>query len=240
MTDTWAKLAAPFPASELDWRVGQKSKAGTSATLFAYLTARAVMDRLDDVVGPDCWRDSYTPVLKGGDVVGYFCTLELFVEGNGWVGKADVADLTDMEALKGGVSSALKRAAVKWGLGRYLYGLDNRRYYPIVKGYGKDDVPHVYCAIGEGKGGEAGHILIPKLPDWALPPAHQGPTARDRMIERIELLEEAIGEVKTRLLRAGQGIVCAELRMVGEQTLIAYGKALKAEAERTREPGEEG
>ena len=230
MTDTWAKLAAPFPASELDWRVGQKSKAGTSATLFAYLTARAVMDRLDDVVGPDCWRDSYTPVLKGGDVVGYFCTLELFVEGNGWVGKADVADLTDMEALKGGVSSALKRAAVKWGLGRYLYGLDSRRYYPIVKGYGKDDVPHVYCAIGEGKGGEAGHILIPKLPDWALP---------DDMLAvhaRITLLEEAIGPARTLATRKRAGFDTAPPK--GRADSIAYGKALKAEAERTREPGD--
>ena len=37
--------------------------------------------------------------------------------------KADGAGQTDMEAEKGALSDALKRAAVRWGIGRYLYDL---------------------------------------------------------------------------------------------------------------------
>lgn len=42
-----------------------------------------------------------------------------------WVTKADGAGDSDVEAEKGAISDALKRAAVKWGIGRYLYDLGN-------------------------------------------------------------------------------------------------------------------
>jgi hypothetical protein len=157
-------LAQPFPADEIEWRVGQKSKDGKKATVLAYLTSRAVQNRLDEVVGPARWRDSYTPVMEGAKTIGYLCTLELEVGEGRWVGKTDVSDLTDIEALKGGISGALKRAAVKWGIGRYLYGLE-ARYLPIQEGYGPDGA--VYVPLGD-KG--PGHIVPPKLPEWALPP----------------------------------------------------------------------
>jgi hypothetical protein len=40
-----------------------------------------------------------------------------------WLWKADGAGDTDVEAEKGALSDAFKRAAVRWGVGRYLYGL---------------------------------------------------------------------------------------------------------------------
>lgn len=156
-------LAAPFPPEELEWRVGNKSKDQTKATLLVYLTSRAVQQRLDDVVGPAGWRDSYTPVLEGAKTIGYLCTLELEVAPGVWVGKTDVSDVSDVEPLKGGVSGALKRAAVKWGIGRYLYDLGSK-YQPIREGYGPDNA--VYCPLADKK---PGHILPPALPAWALP-----------------------------------------------------------------------
>jgi len=42
-----------------------------------------------------------------------------------WIWKADGAGDTDVEAEKGAISDAFKRAAVKWGVGRYLYDLDS-------------------------------------------------------------------------------------------------------------------
>jgi hypothetical protein len=169
----FAALAAPFETTEIEWRVGNRSKAGDKATLLCYLTSRAVQTRLDEVVGPDRWRDSYTPVLEGPKTIGYLCTLEIEVREGQWVGKVDGSDLTDVEALKGGISGALKRAAVKWGVGRYLYGLDSR-YHPIVKGYGPDEA--IYCPLGDKS---PGHILPPKLPDWALPKAKRKPRKGD-------------------------------------------------------------
>ena len=46
----------------------------------------------------------------------------LMAAGNEWVEKQDVSEIADQKnGFKGGVSDALKRAAVKWGIGRYLY-----------------------------------------------------------------------------------------------------------------------
>ncbi|MCP5002531.1 MAG: hypothetical protein GY941_01065, partial [Planctomycetes bacterium] len=44
--------------------------------------------------------------------------------GDEWVTKSDGAGDTKVEAEKGSISDAFKRAAVKWGIGRYLYSLD--------------------------------------------------------------------------------------------------------------------
>jgi hypothetical protein len=43
--------------------------------------------------------------------------------GDEWVWKADGAGDSDIEAEKGALSDAFKRAAVRWGIGRYLYKL---------------------------------------------------------------------------------------------------------------------
>ena len=42
-----------------------------------------------------------------------------------WVTKWDGAENTDIEAMKGGLSGSMKRAAVQWGIGRYLYKLES-------------------------------------------------------------------------------------------------------------------
>lgn len=110
------KLGAYFPASDVKWRPGSTNREKTSALALAYLTARAVMDRLDDVCGPGGWKDEYTNLEKGG----MLCRLSLRINGE-WVWKEDAAEATDIEPVKGAVSDALKRAAVKWGIGRYLY-----------------------------------------------------------------------------------------------------------------------
>jgi hypothetical protein len=38
-----------------------------------------------------------------------------------WISRCDGADDTNIEGAKGGLSDAFKRAAVKFGIGRYLY-----------------------------------------------------------------------------------------------------------------------
>jgi len=38
-----------------------------------------------------------------------------------WVTKSDGADDSSIESAKGGISDSLKRAAVQYGIGRYLY-----------------------------------------------------------------------------------------------------------------------
>lgn len=205
MTIDFEALAAPFEPTDLDWRVGNKSKKGDKATLLVYLTSRAVMNRLDEVVGPAGWRDAYTPLFEGGKIVGYLCELSVQVEPGVWVSKVDGADNTDMEAIKGGLSSALKRAAVKFGIGRYLYDVGSR-FLPILAGYGPDETS-VPCTLGpppprgQKDDNPPGHVMIPRLDAKFLPkPKTKGkkgaidatPSAEDQALaDRIAAEKEA-------------------------------------------------
>ena len=73
------------------------------------------MDRLDAIFGIAGWQVAY-------DFVGnrMICNIACKINED-WVSKSDGADDTQIESEKGGISSALKRAGVLWGIGRYLY-----------------------------------------------------------------------------------------------------------------------
>lgn len=122
MAIDWKKLADFFPASEIKWKA--QSVKGNRCLAIAYLTSRVVMDRLDEVVGCENWRDDYT-VLPNGSVV---CRLEVF-DGTQWIYKTDVGSPSeqpdDGDRMKAAFSDALKRAAVKFGIGRYLAKFTN-------------------------------------------------------------------------------------------------------------------
>lgn len=140
------KLQKPFMPEEIEWRAGATNADKTKALALAYITSRAVMNRLDETVGIENWKDTYE---KGPDG-GVLCGLSIRV-GNEWVTKYDGAENTDFEGVKGGLSDALKRAAVKWGIGRYLYQLDG-----------------VWVAC-EQRGKSVILKQNPSLPAWALP-----------------------------------------------------------------------
>ena len=115
-------LSVEFPRDAVHWRPQGKplSKDGRNPVCMAlaYIDARDVMDRLDEVCGPDRWQTEFTETAKGRVI----CRIGILTE-NGWVWKGDGAGDTDVEGEKGGISDALKRAAVSWGIGRYLYRL---------------------------------------------------------------------------------------------------------------------
>lgn len=115
-----AALSSSFGDEEVKWRVGARNKAKTKCLPLAYIDSRAVQNRLDDVVGPGNWETSYRPVsitLDNGDrVTGIECTLTVF-----GVSRADIGHESSTDPIKGAYSDALKRAAVHFGVGRYLY-----------------------------------------------------------------------------------------------------------------------
>lgn len=100
------------------WRVQSFSKFKPQATCVAYIDARDAMCLLDEVVGPENWQDDYREMPSGKLVagVGIKC-------GSEWVWKWDTGTESNMEAEKGQMSDAFKRACVKWGIGRFLYSL---------------------------------------------------------------------------------------------------------------------
>lgn len=124
-----AQLKEPFPADRVSWRVGSTNGEKTRGMALAYIDARDVQDRLDTVCGPDNWQCRYA--LLGATTV---CEVGIKV-GADWVWKADGAGATDFEGEKGALSDAFKRAAVKWGIGRYLYDVDAP--WVAIEGSGK-------------------------------------------------------------------------------------------------------
>lgn len=119
MLDKFAALAEPFKPEQVSWRVGSANKEKTKCLALAYIDARDVMERLDSVMGPENWQDRYE--VHGGKTI---CYLSLRINGE-WITKADAAGDSAVEAEKGAISDAFKRAAVKFGIGRYLYDLGN-------------------------------------------------------------------------------------------------------------------
>jgi len=146
-----SKLAEPFPADAIGWK--PQSVAGNRALAVAYVDARDVMDRLDAVVGIDGWQDTYE-TLADGTVV---CSLSVKV-GEVWLRKCDVGGQSDQKDAgdkhKSAFSDALKRAAVKYGIGRYIYRL-----------------PLVWCDYDPQK---KQLTKTPTLPEWALPAKPKG------------------------------------------------------------------
>lgn len=118
--DIFHQLKRPFPLASIHWRVGATNGDKTSAIALAYIDARDVMQRLDDVVGPGGWQCRY-PLADSGLLI---CEIGIRL-GDDWVFKANGAGDTAVEAEKGKASDAFKRAAVLWGVGRYLYALPN-------------------------------------------------------------------------------------------------------------------
>lgn len=134
-------LAKPFTADEIDWRVGSTTKTKEKGQALAYIDARAVMDRFDAVMGVN-WKCEYPTIQRlaagmgeeDGDEQGrrkkprskslVVCRISLRF-GDEWIWREDGAGDSAVEAEKGALSDALKRAAVRWGVGRFLYAMPN-------------------------------------------------------------------------------------------------------------------
>lgn len=116
------RLADPFDPRFLKLKPQCVGKDKATALAVVYYDARLVMDRLDAVLGVDGWQDDYE-VLADGSVV---CRLRLRIGGE-WVTRTDVGGQSEQpdggDRLKAAFSEALKRAAVKFGVGRYVYAI---------------------------------------------------------------------------------------------------------------------
>jgi hypothetical protein len=167
------KLSEPFPADDIEWRVSRAGmgKQGVYCHCLAYITARAIQSRLDKVCGPENWRNE-TPEVKElrPGVVAMLCGISIRIEGE-WVTKWDVAEPTNIEPAKGGFSGAMKRAGAQWGIGRYLYHLDET-FAEVADTGGRG---WNWAQLPEKHGGATYYWKPPTLPAWALPkePEHE-------------------------------------------------------------------
>lgn len=199
-----AKLAAPFAAGVVKWKA--QAVKGNRALAVAYIDARDVEDRLNDVLGIDGWDDKYTPAPDGC----FLCELSLTI-GERVVTRSDLgapAECPDKgDKAKGAVSDALKRAAIKFGVGRYVYKLEPvwTDYDPAAKKLTKP----------------------PALPDWALPkpgdpkpeavepappPARTMPKPGADFVQRIKTFDEEMAREGL----CNTGAVFLQLRKAGD------------------------
>lgn len=124
-----SELAAPFSAADVDWRIQHTTQDKARGLVVPYVKSRAIQSRLDDVVGPYNWKAEYKPwhpvARSNQTTASQLCGISVYCEDRKeWIQKWDGAENTDIEPVKGGISDSFKRAAVLWGIGRYLYGLD--------------------------------------------------------------------------------------------------------------------
>lgn len=164
------KLGDFFDAADVEWRA---QRSGYNARtkkpwvmVMPFITNRGVMARLDEVCGPAGWRNEYKD--SPGITKGVLCGISILVDGE-WITKWDGADQTSMEAVKGGLSNSMKRAAVQWGIGRYLYMMETQ--YVEVKEKGQHYI--------SSKRGETpvfkGYWTDPDLPKWAVQGSKEEP-----------------------------------------------------------------
>ncbi len=168
-------LKAPFNPTLISWRCGATNGDKTKGIALAYLNARDVMERLDEVCSVAGWQARY-PFIGCCDI-GIRIQKSGFISGESvyeWVWKSNGAGQSDIEAEKGQYSDAFKRAAVLWGVGRYLYDLPNTWYQ--IESYGKS---YRFTKEAESK-------MTQFLHDWQYNRTWEKPNDRKQFLEAID------------------------------------------------------
>ncbi len=187
----FADLKKPFPPEDIRWRISRAGYSGKDkkkiwCRVLAYVTSRATQERLDEVCGPEKWRNEYAEGPGGG----VLCGLSIKV-GDEWVTKWDGADNTKFEAVKGGLSGAQKRAGYQWGIARYLYNLEEDFGFVLTNGEHS----------GSFKDKDTGKEIFfkynpPDLPKWALPEGYKPDENKETFEElKKELVKTTTEEV---------------------------------------------
>lgn len=163
----------PIKPEQIRWRVGSTSKDKSKGMLLGYIDSRTAMELLDSLDSE--WRDEYRMVKIGTDE-GIECALT--VKG---ITRTDVGTPSNTEGLKGAYSDALKRAAVKHGIGRELYELP--RIWVAIDNFGR---PTAEPAFKNGRWvlpSGAGSVFYDHEPEPTKPAPPPASTARSRLAE---------------------------------------------------------
>jgi len=124
------------------WRVQSFSKNKPMAQCIAYIDSRDVQRLLDEAVGAENWQDDYKEV-KGNVYAGIGIKVK-----DEWIWKWDCGIESNVDKEKGEASDAFKRAAVKWGVGRFLYDL---KIHFVKSNEVKTSSNFPYCVDDSGK-----------------------------------------------------------------------------------------
>ena len=194
------QLQKPFQKEQIRWRVQQAGMSKNNSPwvmVIPYVDNRAIQERLDEVFGLS-WSNSFKPTPSGD---GWLCGITAQV-GDDQVTRWDGAEHTHIEKLKGGLSDAMKRAAVQFGIGRYLYQMEaifaechcveNRR-----------DAENLHIIYPDKQKKSIKWMVswaTPDLPDWAQP--FEDHSEFINKIENAQTIEDLKLEFKTACMAA--------------------------------------
>ena len=137
-----ATLTAPILPNEIEWRVQSQTSTG-KLIVVPYINNRCVMHRFDAAFGAENWTSEFREIGNG-----FLCRLTVTINDRE-VYREDGASKTNIEPEKGGISDAMKRAAVQFGLGRCLY-----------------DYPKVFIECSDKYIPDWAHDKLTKLVEW--------------------------------------------------------------------------
>ena len=192
------RLAMPFDEADVEWRIARSGKSGGGkiwAMCLAYITNRAILNRLDEVFGLYGWQNEF----KSGPQGGVICGIKFRNHETGeWITRWDGADNTLVEEIKGGLSGAMKRAGSQLGIGRYLYNL-TENFAQIADR--RSPATPFKAKLKDGTWFWWGP---PALPEWALPvkeeePVEVAPVTPAESPAPKEIVVESIKEIRTML-----------------------------------------
>jgi len=150
------------------WKPAAYSRDRSRALMLAHIDARAVQDRLDAIC-PDAWtfEIEVIPGTRQPTVKGRLTVLGVTRED---IGEAPEGDLGTLKAAS---SDALKRCAVHFGIGRYLY-----------------DLPKTWA---DWDAAARRPTQTPELPDWARPD-HERTPGGAHLMQAMEQLRYELPE----------------------------------------------
>lgn len=214
------RLREPFSSQEIEWKIQLTTQDKARGMVVAYMDARAVQRRLDEVIGPFNWKNVYSLWHDNSQI----CGISIYnAERNEWVTKFDGAENSDIEPVKGGLSDSFKRAASVWGIGRYLYEMEG--VWVEIEPRGKSFVirQDQYGKLERAYNTLVGRLFGSKANQQGAKPAAQGanpkqapPPVYDFQVQSIrpsgkssqvlELIDPSGGKVKAYIQAADQSI----------------------------------
>ncbi len=158
------ELTQPFDPDLIYFKPQAINKAKDKAIAAAYADPRAYSDRLNEVVGPDGWSCYYRiktiDPIAGPDPKDYknkfiykgkvLVVATITIRDLGQNSGTGESDAIDENAITSAEAQAFKRAATRFGLGRYLYDLPKNQWVAYDDSSRRITEP-------------------PQLPDWAIP-----------------------------------------------------------------------
>ena len=262
-----ARLRAPFPLEAVGFKPQVMKKDKSAAMAATYIDARAVAERLDEVF-PLAWTDEYEVMEHVENRLTIECRLSIILNGQK-ITRSDVGESTNSDdersasRWKSATSDAFKRAAVKFGVGAYLYALpqvwadydaDKRRFAPAGLKKLEQGYAQAVKRLGLSEPGERSQEPEhPEAEEAARPPAPEAgakgttTTVAGREVKPIRTLSperaEAMmrelhalgfmGELATELARSQVGRAVRSLTELEEDEAKAVWAAAKKQAKIT-------